>query len=157
MEKMYCDIVITATEIITIAKTENGVECKRNTDTQVISNAMEQGWLDWEKYPSFSREDPTDEVKDLLSECHWFLPGESEVEIIKFEVVDAKCEKNRNGCFYVFSNCSSRGISEGIRDSGIFCNNWCYLKFTSGDNYLSFELYYNVPDDAIEKNPEDSE
>ena len=154
---MYCDIAITATEIITIAKTENGVECKRNTDTQVINNAIEQGWLDWEKYPSFIREDPIDKIKDLLSECHWFLPGESEVEIIKCEVVDAKCERERNSCFYLFSNCSSRDISEGIRDSEIFCNNWCYLKFTPGDNNLSFELYYNVNDDDYEKNLEDSE
>ena len=151
---MYCDIIIAATEIITIAKTENGVECERDTDAQIIENAMKLCWLNCDTYPSFTEEDPTDEVKDLLSECH--LLDKPEVEIIKCEVVDAKCKNDRNGCFYIVSDWSE-GLSESIRDSEIFCINVCYLKFVPCWDDFSYDLYYNVPDDAIEKNPEDNE
>ena len=157
MENMYCDIVITATEVITIAKTEYKVVCKRDTNTQVIDSAIKQCWLDWDNFPHFIREDPTDKVKDLLSKRPCFLRGKSKVEIIKCEVVDAKCERERSFCFYLLSNCSDRTTYKGVCNSGIFCNNLCYLKFTPGDNDLSFELYYNVSDDDYEKNPEDSE
>ena len=157
MEEMYCDIIITATEFITIAKTEHRVECKRNTNTQVIGDAIEQCWLNLVKFPKFVREDPTDKVKDLLSSHPRFLRGKSKVEIIKCEVVDAKCERDRDSCFYLLASCPDRTTFKGVCNSRIFCNNLCYLKFTPGDDDLSFELYYNVRDDDYEKNPEDSE
>lgn len=156
MENMYCDIIIAATKIITITKTERGVKCERDADDQVIDNAMKQCWLISDTYPTFTKEDPINNLMDLFEQEHAFLPDDSEVKIIKCEVVKAKCKKYRNSCFYLVSNCSNMTLSVKVRDSGIFCINVCDLKFIPYEKF-SYELYFNVPDDAIEKNPEDSE